>query len=100
MSNGRKAVEALSVKRFDVVLMDVQMPEMSGLEAAAIIRSNEKGTNTRVPIIALTAHAGETYRMSCLLAGMDAYISKPICAEELINLVENCFNLESTFGSI
>ena len=100
VSNGLKAVEALTMKQFDVVLMDVQMPEMSGLEATAVIRENEKGTNTRVPIIAMTAHAGEAYKVSCLLAGMDAYISKPIRADELIQLVENCFNLESTFGSI
>ena len=98
--NGRKAVDALAKQQFDVILMDVQMPEMSGLEATAIIRRNEKKSGTRIPIIAMTAHAMAEDKQKCFLAGMDAYISKPIRATDLIALVENCRNLEPTFPSI
>lgn len=98
--NGRKAVEALAEQQFNVILMDVQMPEMSGLEATAIIRRNEKKTSKRIPIIAMTAHAMAEDKLNCLLAGMDAYISKPIRAADLIALVENCGNLESNFGTM
>ena len=93
VENGRAAVAALTspaAKRFDVVLMDVQMPEMNGLEATAAIRQHEAAGGGHVPIIALTAHALQGDRERCLAAGMDAYLAKPIDVEELIATVETC----------
>ena len=69
---------------FDVVLMDVQMPNMSGLEAAAAIRTRERGSGKRVPIVAMTAHAMKGDEERCLEAGMDGYISKPIQPSHLM----------------
>jgi CheY-like chemotaxis protein len=85
--NGREALSALTRQTFDVVLMDVQMPEVDGLEATAAIRANELGTERHLPIIAMTAHAMKGDRERCLAAGMDGYISKPICASDLLELV-------------
>ncbi|HEY7425872.1 MAG TPA: response regulator, partial [Gemmataceae bacterium] len=76
--NGKEALAALERRRFDVVLMDLQMPEMGGLEATAIIRAREKSSGRRVPIIALTSHALRGDEERCLRAGMDGYVSKPI----------------------
>ena len=85
-NNGREAVE-LSNHDIDVVLMDVQMPEMDGLEATAIIREAEKTSGRRLPIIALTAHAMASDRERCLAAGMDAYMTKPIQVSELFSVI-------------
>jgi CheY-like chemotaxis protein len=82
-SNGQEALQALETQSFDVVLMDVQMPEMDGLAATAVIRENEKGTRMHIPIVALTAHAMKGDRERCLAMGMDAYIAKPLRASEL-----------------
>jgi two-component system sensor histidine kinase/response regulator len=87
-ANGKQAVAALEAQSFDVVLMDVQMPEMDGFEATAAIRQKEKAIGTHVPIIALTAHAMKGDRERCLAGGMDGYVSKPVQAEELIKAVE------------
>jgi CheY-like chemotaxis protein len=88
VGNGRDAVAALDGGRFDAVLMDVQMPEMDGFEAAAAIRAREAVSGCHTPIIAITAHALEGDRDRCLAAGMDAYVSKPIRAQELFELLE------------
>jgi two-component system sensor histidine kinase/response regulator len=87
--NGREALAALDNQRFDVVLMDVQMPEMDGFQATAAIREKEIRTGAHIPVVAMTAHAMKGDRESCLAAGMDAYISKPIRASELFALIEN-----------
>jgi len=87
-SNGREAVAALDQDNFDVVLMDVQMPEMDGFEATAAIRAREDSTGRHLPIIAMTAHAMQGDQERCLAAGMDGYIAKPIKAQELIDLLE------------
>jgi two-component system, sensor histidine kinase and response regulator len=89
VENGKQAVAAMQTKTFDVVLMDVQMPEMDGFEATAAIREMELAAGTRTPIIAMTAHAMKGDRERCLAAGMDAYISKPIQFEELLEVTES-----------
>ncbi len=87
-NNGREAVDACDRNSFDIILMDVQMPEMSGFEATGIIREKEKNTGRHIPIIAMTAHAMKGDRERCLEAGMDAYVSKPIQIEELFRTLE------------
>jgi signal transduction histidine kinase/CheY-like chemotaxis protein len=86
--NGLEAVAAAKAGVFDVILMDVQMPEMDGLEATAAIRKSEEGTGVRVTIIALTAHAMTGDREVCMAAGMDGYLTKPINTKELFALLE------------
>ena len=90
VDNGRAAADtiALTTPAFDVVLMDLQMPEMSGFEATHAIRDHERSTSTHVPIVALTAHAMAGDRERCLAAGMDGYLSKPIEVNDLIATVE------------
>jgi CheY-like chemotaxis protein len=82
-SNGREAVARLDTHAPDVILMDVQMPEMDGFEATAAIRAREAGSGRRTPIVALTAHALQGYREECIRAGMDEYLTKPIALEDL-----------------
>jgi two-component system sensor histidine kinase/response regulator len=90
VSDGRQAVEAIesALQAFDVVVMDVQMPEMSGFEAAAAIRRVEQGTGCHLPIVALTAHAMEGDRERGLSSGMDGYLTKPMDVDELVTTVE------------
>jgi PAS domain S-box-containing protein len=88
-TGGREALQELETPgRFDVVLMDVRMPDVSGLEAAEAIREKEKATGAHIPIIALTAYAMKEDRERCLKAGMDDYVSKPVRAEELLATLE------------
>jgi two-component system, sensor histidine kinase and response regulator len=88
VNNGRLAVERVAQEAFDLVLMDVQMPEMSGLEATAAIREAERRTGGHVPIVALTARAMTGDREQCLAAGMDAYVPKPVRAEDLFAAID------------
>ena len=87
-ANGRLAVEAWEREPFDVILMDVQMPEMDGFEATLRIRAAEHGTDRHIPIIAMTAHAMKRDRDGCLAVGMDGYVAKPVQAVELFELID------------
>ncbi|MCI0568382.1 MAG: response regulator, partial [Acidobacteria bacterium] len=87
-ANGREALKALRQQEFDVVLMDVQMPEMDGFEATATLRAEEKRTGRHMPIVAMTAHAMKGDRERCLEAGMDDYVSKPINPEQLFDAID------------
>ncbi len=86
--NGKAAIAEYQRQVFDVILMDVQMPEMGGLEATKVIRSMECESGSYTPIVALTAHAMQGDRDLCLLAGMDLYLSKPISAVDLLRTVD------------
>jgi signal transduction histidine kinase/CheY-like chemotaxis protein len=88
VGDGREAVLALEKQHFDMVLMDVQMPEMDGFEATAAIRVKEAETGAHLPIIAMTAHAMKGDRERCLAAGMDAYVAKPIRPKELFEAID------------
>ncbi len=79
---------ALEKEKFDVVLMDMQMPEMDGFEATAAIREKERATGLHQPIIALTAHAMKGDREKCLAGGMDGYLTKPIRSPELFEILD------------
>jgi signal transduction histidine kinase/DNA-binding response OmpR family regulator len=88
VADGRQAVTALEEQSFDLVLMDVQMPEMDGFGATAAIRKKEQETGAHLPIIALTAHAMKGDRERCLAAGMDAYVAKPVSPQDLLEAME------------
>jgi CheY-like chemotaxis protein len=88
VSNGREAVTATLTGGFDVVLMDLQMPELGGLDATREIRAHEKQAGGHAYIIAMTAHALKGDRELCLEAGMDGYVTKPIDRTELFAAVE------------
>src|SRR5262249_20342059 len=90
--NGLQALAALANERFDLILMDVQMPQMDGFKATAAIREKEKTTGDHIPIVAMTGYAMKQDRQRCLDAGMDAYISKPIRSQELYEIIENTAN--------
>jgi CheY-like chemotaxis protein len=85
--NGRQALAALEKGEFDLVLMDIQMPEMDGFEAAAAIRESERESGRHQFIVAMTAHAMKGDEQRCLDAGMDGYLAKPIRSEELCALL-------------
>ncbi len=86
--SGREALERVGAETFDVIVMDVQMPDMDGLQASARIRELEKRRGTYTPILALTAHTMKGDRERCLAAGMDQFINKPIDAERFVEMVE------------
>lgn len=92
-ANGKEAVERIEGHEFDLVLMDVQMPEMDGLEATQVIRRNENG-NRHMPIVALTAHAMVGDRERCLEAGMDGYVTKPVQTQVLFQAMAEALGLE------
>jgi PAS domain S-box-containing protein len=87
-NDGREAIAAVEHEDFDLVLMDVQMPEMDGLEATVILRDREKQTGGHLPVVAMTAHAMKGDRQRCLAAGMDDYVAKPIHAKELFEAIQ------------
>jgi CheY-like chemotaxis protein len=88
VENGLQVLEALDTKTFDLVIMDVRMPEMDGYEASRKIRESEKTNGGHIPIIAITAHAIKGDRERCLEAGMDEYVSKPISSDKLFDIIE------------
>ncbi len=92
--NGVAALRALENRNFDLILMDVQMPEMGGMEATAAIRAKERTTGRHIPIIALTAHALSGDRERCLAGGMDGYVSKPLSSSELKNAIDAVMMLD------
>jgi signal transduction histidine kinase/CheY-like chemotaxis protein len=91
-SNGREALERLEEDSFDLIMMDVQMPEMDGFEATRLIRDREQADGGHIPIVAMTAHAMKGDREKCLAARMDEYISKPIREADLFSVIENLAN--------
>lgn len=95
VENGKEALAALKQEYFDIILMDVQMPEMDGFEATREIRKQEETTGERIPIIAMTAFAMKGDMENCINAGMDRYISKPIKAVELFKIIEEIINSSS-----
>jgi CheY-like chemotaxis protein/HPt (histidine-containing phosphotransfer) domain-containing protein len=101
VSNGREALSAAQAGRFDLIVMDVQMPEMDGFEATAAIRKLEKATGKHIPIIAMTAHAMKGDRERCLAASMDGYVSKPIRVADVEQAVTQAMaaNQSSDAGS-
>jgi signal transduction histidine kinase/CheY-like chemotaxis protein len=86
--NGREVLQALTQSPFDLILMDVQMPIMNGLEAAQAIRRTERGSGHHIAIIAMTAHAMKGDRELCLQSGMDGYLSKPVRIRELLDALD------------
>jgi CheY-like chemotaxis protein len=96
VGNGNEALAAHKTQEFDACLMDIQMPELNGLETTATIRSRENGTWRHLPIIAMTAHAIKGDREICLRTGMDAYLSKPVRADELFHAIESLVAGRST----
>lgn len=87
-ATGKEVLAKLDSEKFDLILMDVQMPELDGFQTTAAIRNRKETAGMHMPIVALTAHAMKGDREKCLAAGMDAYLSKPLRARELISLVE------------
>ena len=94
--NGQEVLDKMKKSAFDIILMDVQMPEMDGLQAAAAIRRMEKRSGRHIPIIALTAHALKEDRERCLAAGMDDYISKPLKINDLLTKIERFISKRGT----
>ena len=99
VGDGRKALNILIHEKFDLAIMDVQMPEMDGFEATAAIREAEQYTGGRLPIIAMTAHAMKGDRERCLSAGMDGYVSKPIHVQELLAVMDDVLKRADDFPS-
>jgi CheY-like chemotaxis protein len=91
-NNGREALEALEKQLFDLVLMDVHMPEMDGYEATAAIRQSEQQSGEHMPIIAMTANAMKGDRERCLEAGMDGYLAKPVKPGQLFAVIDEMIN--------
>ncbi len=95
VNNGKEALETLKKERFDLILMDVQMPVMDGTETTSAIRTRESATGGHIPIVALTGHAMKGDRERCLAAGMDDYLSKPLQPKALIDAIEHLSSASS-----
>lgn len=100
VANGKEALDALTQIAYDLVLMDVQMPEMDGVEATGHIRRRERATGQHIPIIALTAHAMQGDRDRCLAAGMDDYVPKPIPWRDLLQTLRRWQKPEQAGGNL
>jgi CheY-like chemotaxis protein len=98
-STGVEAIAAFERERFDVILMDVQMPEMGGFEATGVIRARESAYGGHIPIVAMTAHAMKGDRERCVEAGMDDYMSKPIDGRRLIALIDDIAQRAAASGA-
>jgi signal transduction histidine kinase/CheY-like chemotaxis protein len=98
-SNGEEVLRALEASTFDLILMDVQMPGMDGLQTAAAIRKREQLTGGHIPILAMTAHALDRDREKCLEAGMDAYVPKPVSPAELYRAIDDLLSPPIIAGS-
>jgi CheY-like chemotaxis protein len=94
VDTGHAALATLSQQAFDLVLMDVQMPGLNGLETTARIRSQEQGTKRHTPIVAVTAHTMQGDVQRCLSAGMDAYLAKPIRCDDLYAIIDQLLGEE------
>ena len=90
--NGMEVLGALEKQSFDLILMDIQMPEVDGFEATRSIRERERSTGEHLPIVAMTAHAMKGDKEKCLEAGMDGYIAKPINVQQLFETIESLFH--------
>jgi two-component system sensor histidine kinase/response regulator len=99
VNNGREAVEATESQQVDLILMDVQMPEMDGVEATRVIREREQRTGAHLPIVAVTAHVLPEDREKCHAAGMDDYVSKPINFQSLAAAIENVLRSSASQGN-
>jgi signal transduction histidine kinase/DNA-binding response OmpR family regulator len=100
VGTGAAALKALAQRAFDVVLMDVQMPELDGLETTAAIRAQERGTGAHLPILALTAHAMQGDHDRCLAAGMDGYVTKPVKADQLYAMIDRVLRREAVADEV
>jgi CheY-like chemotaxis protein len=89
VGTGAAALQAVEDEAFDLVLMDVQMPDMDGLEATRAIRKAERKTGRHLPIVAITAHAMKGDEERCLASGMDAYVAKPIAPRALVETIRD-----------
>jgi len=98
--NGARALEVLEQQSFDIILMDVQMPVMDGMQATAAIREKERTRGAaHIPIIAMTAHAMEGDRERFLGSGMDGYVSKPVHSGELFQVIESLLGLSTALST-
>ncbi len=95
VSSGREALAALEQQSFDLVLMDVQMPDMDGFETTKAIRAQERISQKHLPIVAMTAHAMIGDRERCLAAGMDSYVTKPVDASKAVHRHCGCLPKDS-----
>jgi CheY-like chemotaxis protein len=95
VNTGKEAVAACAAQDFDIILMDVEMPELDGYQATAQIRAQERATGKRTPIIAMTAHAMKGDRERCLAAGMDGYVAKPIRVRELLATLKDILGTDA-----